>query len=610
MKLKVLYLKIGEIFYVESENRGTKVKNNKVLKIISSLCFILIILALTLINNEPTEGYEISIYTAVSPLVWVFLICSIVGGIIITVGHTFSKESTQSDWWLVGFFIIMMSYIIIFLLPVLRGYAFYGAGDPLSHVGYIKDIYQTGHIGSGNFYPATHIIVAITTMISDAPYLAIIKLTPTMFSFLYFLFIFFLCKDLMRVEKKVAITVVSCYIPLILGYYTLFSPNGLALLILPLILHLYFSKTTERSLEYAILLILFLLVLPFFHILVAFFLTFVFIVHYIVEFVYAKSCKNMEIIANPIPSINPILILLITTITWFSQSARWGGSAMRVSRWIRGEVVVKPINEATGMLEKANLSFAEFVLLIIKMYGGYIIFGIIAFIGVLFVLRGIKSIPKNDLFLCFLLISTSVLSLLLVFVIPTGMDPLRPLRFVAFPLQLFVGLTLYKLTGIGKRRIINFLVILLLLFPAVIGMFNVHYSPYIMRPNEQVTQMQFSGMSWFFGSKDPHVKHIGITSKHRFSDALLGRHVASERKDLPKHPINYYVGDHFSKLSHDILLNKKYMTLSMFDEVLYTKVWSSTKRFEESDFEKPETESSTNKIYSNGEFRIFFINPR
>jgi len=319
-------------------------KNNKVLKIISSLCFILIILALTLINNEPTEGYEISIYTAVSPLVWVFLICSIVGGISITVGQTFPKESTQSNWWLVGFVIIMANYIIIFLLPILKGYAFYGTGDPLAHVGYIKDICQTGYINRDNFYPAAHIIVAITTIISDVPYLAIIKFFPAVFSFLYFLFIFFLCKDLMRVEKKVAITVVSCYIPLILGYHTLFTPNGLALLLLPLILHLYFSKTTEKSFEYTILLVLFLLALPFFHILVAFFLTFVFIVNCVIEFVYVKSCKNTEIMVNSIPSINPILISSIISITWFFQSMLWGGSVMRVFWWIKGVAVAKPID--------------------------------------------------------------------------------------------------------------------------------------------------------------------------------------------------------------------------------------------------------------------------
>jgi len=130
-----------------------------------------------------------------------------------------------------------------------------------------------------------------------------------------------------------------------------------------------------------------------------------------------------------------------------------------------------------------------------------------------------------------------------------------------------------------------------------------------MRPNEQVTQMEFSGMSWFFDSKDPHIQHIGITSKNRFSDALLGHYTALERKDMPKRPDLYYVGDHFSKLRPELLTEKKYMTLSKSDELLYLEVWSKTKRFEERDFEKLETKSSTSKIYSNGEFRIFFINP-
>ena len=117
-----------------------KTDNTRILKISAITGFILITLALILINNEPAMGYEISIYTALSPLVWIFLIGSIACGIGIIVQQAFAEESKQKSWWLIGLSMVMLSDFIILSLHALRGYFTYGRGDLLVHIGHILDL--------------------------------------------------------------------------------------------------------------------------------------------------------------------------------------------------------------------------------------------------------------------------------------------------------------------------------------------------------------------------------------------------------------------------------------------------------------------------------------
>ena len=73
------------------------------LKIVSSISFILIALSLIIVSNSQATGYELSIYTSTSPLVWIFLILSIAG-------------DERSNWWIIGFFILMFSNFVILSL--------------------------------------------------------------------------------------------------------------------------------------------------------------------------------------------------------------------------------------------------------------------------------------------------------------------------------------------------------------------------------------------------------------------------------------------------------------------------------------------------------------
>ena len=129
------------------------------LKILSIIAFQFINIIILIILITPKVGrYELTIYNAFPDCFWYLIIASIMIGIII-LSHKIYKN-IKSKLWSLGFFIIILSNIIFLLLPEFRGYAFYGRGDTPDHLGFIRDIIVTNHIGTNNFYPSEHIIGA------------------------------------------------------------------------------------------------------------------------------------------------------------------------------------------------------------------------------------------------------------------------------------------------------------------------------------------------------------------------------------------------------------------------------------------------------------------
>ena len=107
---------------------------NRWLKLVLCLCFLLIAVALLLIDRySPATGYELSIYEALPAAVWICLVAALGGGTVIVVHQAFAGR--KSKYWALGFAILVLGTLVILLLPVFRAYFAYGYTDPLNHAG-------------------------------------------------------------------------------------------------------------------------------------------------------------------------------------------------------------------------------------------------------------------------------------------------------------------------------------------------------------------------------------------------------------------------------------------------------------------------------------------
>ncbi len=580
----------------------------KYIKTFLIIFYSIVIFNLLHLPNSKSGGYELSIYTSMPNYFWLSFITIISLTYLILILYILSDESLPNYLIIFIISIILLIYQIIFLLPILRGYLFYGSEDPMSHVGFIVDIISTGYVGEDNFYPMIHILVAELTMLSKVSYLDIIMWVPSLISFSYVLFTILFCKRLNIDQKKLILLLCSCSVPLFLGFHTYFTPYGLAFMaMIPMTLYTYIIQRRMAAPRYISIFIVLLIVVPFFHILIAFVLIYTLVMIYFFE---NKLVTIYDNLGAP-KSLRSVYILAISTLVWFLSSTIWAGSIKKVANFLYGIAGVLPVDRAFGQIDSAAsyYSFFELMLVLFNWIGAYIIFGITSTFFGLYFLRNVPKSTLHEKLFFYLLVVFTILMLVLMFIFPTGVDPLRPLRLLALPLHLFVGIMLYRLVEFNQNKVIKVITILLIfMIPAVICISNVHYSPTLLRPNEQITYMEFCGMDWLLIYKDLDVHHIGITPKCRFIDAILGNIKAFAREDFPKsYKEESYVGDHFNKIRNGELNSNKYLTVSLLDELLHTEIWSKTHRFNLSDFNYIESSSNLIKIYNNGEFRSFLF---
>jgi len=107
---------------------------NRIVKIMSLSSYLLILFALIIIiNTNPSEGYELSIYWVYPIYFWMLIILIIIMGIVL-LGISFTSK--QKIYFYYGIGPIILAYLIFLLIPLIRGYylPLQSSHDGMSHL--------------------------------------------------------------------------------------------------------------------------------------------------------------------------------------------------------------------------------------------------------------------------------------------------------------------------------------------------------------------------------------------------------------------------------------------------------------------------------------------
>ena len=577
---------------------------NILLKAVSILSFIFITVALILIaKNSPARGYELSIYSSLPWITWLFLISTLAIGISIIVYEAFTSKS---NFWLVGFFIILLVNFIILSLQIFRGYYAYGLADPLEHLGRARSIASTGFISEGNFYPVTHILGAVLIEISSIPPEIAMKYLPVIFTVLFMLFTYLLA-SVVSLKKEYGILAAAASSALLFSYYHLTPyPHALSLLTFPLMFYLYFKSLNTPSLSNKIALIILILLFPFFHPVLEMVLISCLVIAEVAKLGCARrirySCRAGNI------SLNPALISFITFFLWISYFAVLGSTVRRVFQWTAGETSVVA---RAGELEPVfGLGPWDFFKLLLKMFGHNLIFIILSLVALGIIIRYFlqrRNGVRNLFILSLLFLTSSIVYI----IIAMSLGLITWGRILGANVGMWAApvLTSFALYEIFKRpripKIIGIAVVVIILFSAsTIGVFSVYRSPWISQPNWQITQMDMCGSEWFSSRKTPD-----------FAYAPMGWIRGYHQFKMPEHfgyPEHESVGEAVGKETY-IVLTERFKQASAeptFKEWINIEDCFAKPGFAEEDFVRIEKDSSVNKVYSNGEFDTFLVRGR
>jgi hypothetical protein len=477
-------------------------------KILTTVGFIFVLIASIIIAiTPPASKYEVSIYTVYPAYFWVFVGTGIILGVVVLVRNAFTSDRPSHGWAFLGLGMIMIFNLIIMLLPVFRGYYVSDLYDEIGHIGMIKDIVLTGHIGASNFYPVPHILTLQISSITGSDYLLVYKFILPLFYIVFILGLFLLARELSQ-RLRVTFLVMAFASPMLFTYFNyLFLPTQMSLYLLPMVLFLLFKHIAKSNLQYSILFFILLFMLPFLHPMGSLFSVVIFLIlgisSLIVKFRMRRNLEtdNQQLIDRHIilPS---TAILFILFFNWFSRSSDFN---FYIQNFIASfEAGASPMQSMINRQAEVNFALFYLVKMVVLNYGQAILFSLLTAIGVAIVFRKLllkNSVPRVaeiSFSLIFLFFGSFYFATLLLDFMTTG----RSIRIFCWALTasfILNGLVFFDIIDKFKKllRIACISIVILIIgISAVNGLFNVYESPIIRMANLQATKANIDGMDW------------------------------------------------------------------------------------------------------------------
>lgn len=582
-------------------------------KAIVIISIILFLLNIILISRNRVIGYEVSIYYNIPTIVWVFLFLNIACGIGLMI--FFYRRDV---YWLAGLIILFSNNILVLMLPILKGYVFFGKGDPLTHVGMVKDILFYGVIGKDNFYPITHILFSEIALIANILPMALFKYMPVFFNMLFMLSMYLFAKTIFQKKEHILIATASGGILSLGSFHTNVLPNGIANFLYPLFMAIFFLRNSRKSFNYNFLLLILVVLLPFLHPLTTVALIFTIVAFklslYMMGMLNTEQKKSFGKIRKR--ATVPLLLTLIIFVTWITTFVVWGQTIRSIFSWLWGEITTTPLDAMANTLDKIDIRGGDFLELYIKIYGHLLIFIILSIIASSIIIKNILRQRKyefQNLFPLTVIFISFVLFLFWLLLVPMGFGSLRVVAYLAIIAMMLGSFGMYELTKTKfntKKYMASLTIFIILIVSFGIGVFNVFDSPYILKPNPQINQAEIEGYKWTFDNKNPEIAVSAFmsTQPYRFVDALWGKKARINRSDVKAYGIRGedVIPDHFNYTNFTTLgssySSDKYVLISEYDKHLYTGVWGVVGRYNNSDFKKIVNDPTMWKIYSNGGF--------
>jgi len=194
--------------------------------------FLLVALAVFVARRAPATTFERSIYAS-TPLA--ALLCFVIAILIAVVASLYATAYRRGAGVCLG-----GTTIVAFVgLPLVRGYHFLGSADPLTHLGWTRDIASSTVQPHGLFYPAYHTFSLAIGRLTGVP-LENALLLATLFLFgAFVVHVPLAARALSSSERAVGVAAVAAWLILPINHvatHLLPHTNSLALLFLPVVL--------------------------------------------------------------------------------------------------------------------------------------------------------------------------------------------------------------------------------------------------------------------------------------------------------------------------------------------------------------------------------------
>ena len=588
-------------------------------KVLSIFGFVLILFSLYIIALTPgAQGYEISLYDEYPTYFWYLIIFCIFAFQIIIFLNIFTEMSSSISWK-ASYIGIVILFSILLLIPLIRRYALMGSGDPASHLGYMLDILQTGHIGS-NTYPIAHLLGIITYWICGFDLNVSMLLYPCIFFVFYALVSYLLVDNILDTRTSMLIGMIL--VPLAIGG-SHFTPQAQSNCYMPFVLYLYFSRFSEKNaFIYGMLMVVSSVLITFYHPLTSLFLIFSFVIFELSYSIFKYFKFDLYLAIRRSPQI--IIIMTIIFWMWQSYARIIFGTFKKVNMWLYQDAT-----ESSSMfetyIEQISLVQPDLIYLLssfVYVYGKGLI---LVFMGLVSIIVVFKAWNDKGIYINIYYLMFSIIFVICVvfgygsLFIVTGTGYGRVMYYALFMSFFLIPAAVGYLLKMPDRPTLRvklslILFIMLLFCLAYLTPLTLYHSPIIKSVGQHVTDSQLIGIDTFFEIRNEQIQIIDVgISVDRIKDALYGR---SKKMENVVYRTTFKVPYHFGYTNDTYFGNTfrepTYFTVGALFRISYQALipeYPERWNFNQTDFFMLENDMSVSKVYSNREFDVYLLNP-
>jgi hypothetical protein len=608
-------------------------------------CFVALYLGV-LLSTPPAAGYEISPYDAYPTLFWVFVVSAYVCGILLLISEAITKQ--RRLYWAAGFLVVLLTNLVILLLPVIRGYSFYGFTDQGVNAGLAKEITQTGRLALINaqwyredVYPALHLIVATLSYVTHVPSEFLLMLVPAGFFLFYEAALLVLARDVSG-SRLQYLMILAFSSPMLLGWYqAFFLPNIETALLLPLFLFLHRRYTSaHRTGAYAWALFPVLFVLPLYHPFDAIVFLYVLVALWALAAVEKRlgpwralsarfeQSHHAELGVWMTRSVRIAVTLFVAWFVWVTQFYSFSSIIRSISEWVLRGSGLSNLDWYFFILNGVNAPIWEGARIILTMFGGTFAYLLISLVVSLWI-WGRLIVNRTDAgrgLLRFSFLFLALGPLLLGLFSGLNLSFRRSFPYFALAATLVCGLGLAhvienRTPHKGTQRMLLTATAAFLIALTVLGAFNVHLSPITKSANEQVTAMDTRGMRWLLRYQTHSLLLDNPYGRYQYSLVALLIGVSGVPNNIRWGTFqgtwsksSYIAPDHFGyDLNHrygELLDNDRYFWNTKLSQIwapILTPEYEPYWTFTPEDYSRLRSDTSVRRIYDNGESQVFYV---
>ncbi|MDS0475114.1 hypothetical protein [Natrinema sp. 1APR25-10V2] len=560
-------------------------------------------------HSAPATGYELSLYSSTPLSFWALLGCALFVSLLGALRAT-------TDWyrWLaLGLGGVSMATFVG--LPVVRGYRFYGAGDALTHLGWMRSI-QSGAFSPIELrYPALHLVTTFLSVtvgidLAQAALLVIIAL-----SCLFFAFVALSTSLIFQSRFSTVVGAFSAFLFLpITTIHTFIVPHAMSQAILFssvsifLLLKYLRSPASLRSPSgMGMLFALTSIALVVYHPQLAAHVLVMFLGITILQFLYRRYRADHPI-ATHRPIAGQTVLLTAVFLAWiskhgfFSDVFRYALSSA-TSYFVGGGAAAEAVNSQGSSLSEIGVSLLELVL---KLLGPSLLFLFFAGVLVLWSVRNRDLTARTSGLVPYFVVS--LIALAGVFAV-YFFGSYSAMYFRVFGLMMVLvtimgavaiahGTTAlsrnYRSTTVYSVSIVGFGIVLLL------SLLVVFPSPYVYQSSPHITDMSMEGYQTTFENKDENVTFTAIRGgPSRYEDAIYGDLERTQKYDA-------IYGEAIADGIPQQYAEDRYLVMTRADREREVVAYREL-RYSRSQLDSISSQTGVSRVHSNGEYTLYYV---